>query len=231
MKYCCLLFDGLVQSYGYSNSFTSVHNTNEFPTRSSISGMICRGLGRYGTQIEFLNKLKEDLKINVYGFNDKSCHLNDFQTIGTSSINYYDKFCFNKNKKLIDSNEMKLVSYTNSNRGNLIVNKIYLNNSKFGVVLYSENKELFEEVVQAFEKPINTLYYGRKNCPVSGKILLGIFEDLNSCLNNYNNIGKIQYEITEQDNNSDLEFWLNDIPIQFGDEKIYQLRCLYKKFY
>lgn len=237
MKYCALFFNGLMQSYGCSNSFMHRHNTNEFPTRSAISGMICKGLGRFGEQIDFLKAIKDKVKINIYGFNCCNTFL-DYQIVGSSSHNYYERFTIKNNKNLFKANDMNPMSYDawfvggNTRKNNSVVHKQYLTNNKFGVVLFSEDDDLLDEIINAFIKPKYVLCYGRKNCIVSGNVFCGKFDSLEQCLNCYKDKNlEIKYEITEYDNNSDCEIYLNDVPVRFGDDKIYQQRIVYKKDY
>ena len=216
MKYCALQFIGQMQSYGSTISFnTGDHLTEDFPTRSSITGMICRGLEKFGEQIDFLKQIQEHIGINIYCFKNEN-KMSDFQILGCSN-------------NLL----MQLKNFDNGSLKNKCFKKYFLVEHKFGIVLFSENEILLDEIINAFDNPKYVLYYGRKNCIVNHNMFLGKFNNLNECFSCFenNNLKKCVFEVTEKDNSSDISRVLNDIPIKFGGKIEYLPRTVFIKYY
>lgn len=228
MKYISLYFQDVMQSFGSKSKFKH-RGTEDFPTRSAITGMICNGAGLFGEQEEFLSLMIKECKISVYSFCIPTI-FEDFQTIG-SSIGH-EKFGLKKAiTKKIKNNELFFKTYSENND---IVYKNYLANAKFGIIIETENEDLFNIIFEAFNNPKNVLFLGRKCCILTGKAILGAFDSKEEAINvikNFSKQEKIYYEILEEDNNSDEVFSINDVPTKFGKHIEYSSRIIFKKWY
>lgn len=218
MKYISLYFDEPIQSYG-SNSKFDFRNTEIFVTRSAISGMICNALNLFGDQEDFLNLLKEKIKISVFSFSDPII-FTDYQIVGN-----HDKHKFYSLKTEDEKFSSNKIHY-----------KKYLSNAKFGIIIESEDENLINQINVAFKEPKNILYLGRKCCVLSKTPYVGIYEDKTIALTKIKEFSKLKdikiyYEITEVDNDSDEIFEIMDVPLKFGEHIIYASRKVYKKWY
>lgn len=220
MKYLALYFSAPTISWGTSSKFDT-KSTDEYPSKSAIIGMICTALGKSGEQIEFLKLLNEEINFNVYCFSDIH-YMTDFQTIGCG----YDRNTYW---------ERQMIPHKMDNKDSKpqLINKEYLVGQKYGIIISSENEDLINEIGNGFKHPIWPIFFGRKcNIPDS-RIFKGYYSSENDALNIFKEKYNLEpkFLITEQAINNANYFYKNDVPVQFGKNKIYKRRLIYKKYF
>lgn len=136
-----------LQSWGSSSVYDS-RETDDMPTKSGVIGMLASALGRKRDEpVDDLSRLKFGVRIDQPGI-----RISDFQITEMSSV---------KGNKL------------NSN----LSTKIYLSDALFLVGLESSNREILEQIGYAINHPVYVLYLGRRSCPPTMPLNLGIREE------------------------------------------------------
>ena len=137
-----------MQSWGSDSKF-DVRRTDRMPTKSGVVGLLAAALGRNRNEsIEDLVALKFGIRIDRQG-----TIINDFQV--TEMIR-------DKGKRL------------NSN----LSNRQYLSDAVFLAGFESDDRDLLEKLAYAIIHPVFPLFLGRRSCPPSQPILLGIRESV-----------------------------------------------------
>lgn len=145
-----------LQTWG-SESLYDNRNTDYYPTKSGVIGMIAAALGlQRGASLEELNSVQFGIRIDCQGE-----YVTDFQI--TDMIDENGKH-FNKN----------------------LSKRMYLSDATFLVGLASANQELLERIRNAVHNPKFAMFLGRKSCPPTIPLDMGISEsDLYTALYSY----------------------------------------------
>ena len=200
-----------LQSWGTSSKF-DVRDTDYYPSKSGVIGMVAAAMG-YDRNVD--KEELEELKGLNFGvrIDNRGTILNDYQV---TEIKEYE---FGK-----DRSEMKKY---NSN----ISNRRYLSDATFLVGLESENRKLIEKIFNAVRNPKFALFLGRRSCPPSFPLVLGVKEEnLYNALYNMEwllpkkrqdeilRVKKKEYLriITDAD---DSEKIVKDVPVSFSSSK------------
>lgn len=132
--------NGPLQSWGYESLYDN-RNTEYYPTKSGVIGMIAAALGRAREDsCEDLNSLLMGIRIDRQGI-----LLKDFQITDMGEK-------LNKN----------------------LSKRVYLSDATFLVGLSSEDYELLKKIQSALHHPKYCLFLGRKSCPPTLPLELGI---------------------------------------------------------
>ncbi|WP_448983858.1 type I-E CRISPR-associated protein Cas5/CasD [Olsenella uli] len=144
---------GPLQSWGSDSRFTE-RKTQHEPTKSGVVGLLAAALGRRREDsVSDLVALRFGVRIDQPGSYER-----DFQTEHT---------------RVWDKGKQRWVF-----RGSLpLSHRYYLADAVF-VAAFEGDDELVRMCAEALECPVFPLYLGRRSCPPSGKILLGIEEDM-----------------------------------------------------
>lgn len=158
MKTVLLKLSGPLQAWG-TNSHFETRNTDAYPSKSGVIGMIAAGLGYDRNEDDKLKRL------NSIGFavriDQEGQVLRDYHTA----------------KKHKNNGELERTYVTN---------RYYLQDAVFVVALSSNDDELIKDVRQAVTHPYYPLYLGRRSLPPTADLLLDIVEtDAVSALKNY----------------------------------------------
>lgn len=138
-----LRLSGPLQSWG-SDSLYDNRDTDYYPTKSAVIGMVSAALGRKReASCEDLNSLRFGTRIDNQGIRIK-----DFQITDMGEK-------LNKN----------------------LSTRMYLSDAVFLVGLSSDNAELLKMVQNALHNPRFALFLGRKACPPTMPLELGICEE------------------------------------------------------
>lgn len=138
-----LRLSGPLQSWG-SDSLYDNRDTDYFPTKSAVIGMIAAAFGRGREEsCEDLNSLKFGVRIDNQG-----TRIRDFQITDMGER-------LNKN----------------------LSTRVYLSDATFLVGLSSKNIELLKEIQKALHNPKFSLFLGRKACPPTLPLELGIQDE------------------------------------------------------
>lgn len=131
-----------LQAWGTSSVFDS-RNTDQYPSKSGVIGMIASALGRKRYEpVDDLTKLRFGVRID-----QKGDIISDFQ--------------------ITDMGE----KYENN-----LSYKRYLSDALFLVGLESDDETFINNIVNAVKKPVYAMFLGRRSCPPSQPLVLGVCE-------------------------------------------------------
>lgn len=144
---------GPLQSWGSESRFTE-RKTRHEPTKSGVVGLLAAALGRTREQsVDDLASLPMAVRVDQPGQYER-----DFQTAHTRK---YDKaerrWVFNKSLPLS--------------------NRYYLSDAVFVAGIEGPG-EMLAELADALNAPSFPLYLGRRSCSPSGRVLIGVCDDL-----------------------------------------------------
>lgn len=231
--YLLLWFEAPLQSWGSDSKFGR-RDTQAFPTKSGVLGLVCSAMGAGGEQRELLAefaalgqtvvsfaraKTKEDLAVKL----DREPLLRDFHMVGSG----YDKQ---------DPWATMLIPKTAEGKpavggGSKMTYRYYLQDAAFAVVLEVPGDKC-DTIAQALQNPAWDVYLGRKNCVPTDFIYRGNFASESDALaqavliagekNRIEDFRVLQGALS--DGEADEVFTLNDVPVQFGEDKRYRDR-------
>lgn len=224
--YLLLWLEAPLQSWGHDSKFGRRDSLN-FPTKSGVMGMLCCALGASGKQTDFLKKWADaDMVVEAYVFNahqgrdvQRQPLLMDFQMVGSG---YDDN----------DPWQSLLIPKTSDGKkavggGAKMTYRYYLQDMAFAVALQGNADEL--KVLQyALANPVWDLYLGRKNCVPTDFIGREIYPTLEEALQAARQLAEEKsrvphFKVLQGEYDGDV-LTLNDVPIQFGDHKLYRDR-------
>ncbi|AEC02351.1 type I-E CRISPR-associated protein Cas5/CasD [Parasphaerochaeta coccoides] len=224
MKYLALWLEAPLQSWG-SNSKFGRRDTEIFPTKSGIYGLILSAMGKQGPQDDFLarlSSLRQYIIAYSYNTHTKPDILMDFHMVGSG----YDASA-PWERLLIPK---KADGTPAVGGGSKITYRYYLQDVSFGVI--QEMHEDFEnDVSHALQFPVYDLFLGRKNCVPTEFIYRGCFNSFDEAkevldsLKNDKGLKKI-YTVEEVNEASPESLIISDVPLQFGDSKMYKERIV-----
>ena len=235
-KFLLLWLEAPLQSWG-SNSKFGRRDTQRFPTKSGIYGLFLSALGAKGPQVELLQRLAaykqwvvsyipEHEKENGFSkrnnlFESKTV-LMDFQMVGSG---YDDRDSWQKLLIPKKSDGSPAVG-----GGSKMTYRYYLQDARFAVI-QELDESLSNEIGDALQNPVYDLFLGRKNCVPTDFIYRGSFSTYEEAYAQASAIAKeknlaVEFEVREEDNNSENCDVLSDVPIRFGDVKLYRDRCV-----
>lgn len=225
--YLLLWFEAPLQAWGVDSKFFR-RDTLNFPTKSGVLGLLCSALGASGEQRELLDQFAS-LRQTVLSFVRLDKHTNekiksepflrDFQMIGSgyNDSDWWENLFIpkkNDGKKPVGS-------------GTKMTFRYYLQDARFAVIVESPAKNS-EELIYFLQNPVFDLYLGRKTCIPTELIYQGKFDNEKNSISHALIIAK-EKDLTEDFRVLDGEhsgevFLLNDVPIQFGERKLYRER-------
>lgn len=154
MTVLLLRLEGPLQSWGSNSRFTE-RKTQHEPTKSGVIGLLAAALGRRREDsIDDLVTLRFGVRIDQPGNYEQ-----DFQTEHTR--------VWNQKARLWDFKNSLPLSQ-----------RYYLSDAVF-VAAFEGSSELVYACASALEHPVFPLYLGRRSCPPSSKVFLGVEESKN----------------------------------------------------
>lgn len=231
---CLLLWlEAPLQSWGFDSRFGR-RETLAFPTKSGVLGLVCSALGAGGEQRELLAEFAA-LGQTVVSFargkqtadgvikQDREPLLRDFHMVGSG---YDDQ----------DPWASLLIPKTSEGKkavgdGTKMTYRYYLQDTAFAVVLEVPNDKA-EAIALALQNPAWDIYLGRKNCVPTDFIYRGTFDNEAIALEQADSIARQKNRIEDfrvlhgahGEGEADEVFTLNDVPLQFGEDKRYSDR-------
>lgn len=230
---CLLLWlEAPLQSWGFDSRFGR-RDTLAFPTKSGVLGLVCSALGAGGEQRVLLAEFAA-LGQTVVSFTrgkqtadgvikqDREPLLRDFHMVGAG----YD---------LNDPWQALLEPYKSDGKprksdggGNKMTYRYYLQDAAFAVVL-EVPIDKSEAIALALQNPAWDIYLGRKNCAPTDFIYRGIFDNEAVALEKAHSIAWQKNRIEDfrvlhgalGEGEADEVFTINDVPLQFGEDKRY----------
>lgn len=232
--YLLLWFEAPLQSWGADSKFGR-RDTQTFPTKSGVLGLLCSALGASGEQREWLAEFSS-LNQTAVSFArtrqakeggltrvDREPLLRDFHMVGSG---YDDQ----------DPWASLLIPKTSEGKkavggGTKMTYRFYLQDAAFAVVI-EVPADKADAIAQALQNPAWDVYLGRKNCVPTDFIYRGIFATETSALEQAALIASQKNRLEDfrvlqgalADGEADEVFTLNDVPVQFGEDKRYRDR-------
>lgn len=230
--YLLLWFEAPLQSWGSDSKFGR-RDTLAFPTKSGVLGLVCAALGAGGPQRELLAEFAP-LRQTAISFNrcqqknelikqDREPLLRDFHMVGSG---YDDR----------DPWSSLLIPKTSEGKkavggGTKMTYRYYLQDAAFAVALEIPGDRA-EDIVEALRNPAWDIYLGRKNCVPTDFVYRGTFDQEAAALKQAQIIaGEKQrsedFRVVKggvAEDGADEVLTLNDVPVQFGDDKRYRDR-------
>lgn len=226
--YLLLWLEAPLQSWGYDSRFGR-RDSLEFPTKSGVLGLLCCALGAGGEQREWLARWADlDMQVDAYVPADRSGHplprqpmLRDFQMVGSG---YDDR----------DPWQSLLIPKTREGKkavggGTKMTYRYYLQDMAFAVALQAPANEA-EQALRALQNPVWDLYLGRKSCVPTEFIAQGCHQSAEQALARGRALAEeknraLGFSVRQGDHEGEGEvITLNDVPLQFGEQKIYRDR-------
>ena len=179
-----------LQAWGSDSKF-NIRNTEREPTKSGVIGMIAAAMG---IQRNASPKLLEPLAKLKFGIrvDREGKLLKDFHMV--------HEF---KNGKMDDSH---------------LTTRYYLSDAVFLAALESDNREYLEEIADALKRPVYPLFLGRRSCPITLPLIIGISdESLVDALENAEPLvecnGNFMRIVYETDDDGRI---VQDVPVSFS---------------
>lgn len=226
-RYLLLWLEAPLQSWGHDSKFGR-RDTLNFPTKSGVMGLVCCALGAGGEQKELLAEFST-LSQTVITYNrtkktgekiDREPLLRDFHMVGSG---YDDK----------DPWQSLLIPKTADGKkavggGAKLTYRYYLQDAYFAVILQVPD-EYAEKIANALKNPVWDLYLGRKSCVPTDFIYRDCYDSENEAIIAAHTLATEKelledFRVLDDECEGDETFSLNDVPVCFGEQKIYQDR-------
>jgi CRISPR system Cascade subunit CasD len=199
----------------------------DFPTKSGVLGLLCCALGAGGEQTEWLARWADrDMQVVAYVPANRLGKplprqplMRDFQMVGSG----YDDS---------DPWQTLLIPKTSEGKkavggGTKMTYRYYLQDMAFAVILQGPKDEL-TTVETALQNPVWDLYLGRKNCVPTEFIAQGIHGDAAQVMDKAGELATSKnrlsvFRVLQGEHDGEV-LTLNDVPLQFGEHKLYRDR-------
>ena len=155
----CLLLrlEGPLQSWGYRSRFKD-RDTGTEPTKSGVVGLLCCALGRDRSEsVDDLARLRMHVRVDQEGV-----LLTDFHTAGGGTFRASEQY-------------FAPTSAGGKGRNPIITERHYLQDASFLVALEGD-RALLLALAKALQDPVWPLSLGRRSCPPSFPVAVGIRE-------------------------------------------------------
>ncbi len=224
--YMLLWLEAPLQSWGHDSRFGR-RDSLDFPTKSGILGLLCCARGAAGEQADWLRCWADlDMQVVAYVPADRWGKamprlplMRDFHMVGSG---YDDR----------DPWANLLIPKTSDGKkavggGTKMTYRYYLQDMAFAVVLQGPEAEL-EAVTEALQNPVWDLYLGRKNCVPTEFIFQGVHADVERALEKARQLAESKkrlpsFNVLQGEHEGEV-LTLNDVPLQFGENKQYRDR-------
>lgn len=224
--YLLLWLEGPLQAWGHDSKF-GVRDTLNFPTRSGVLGLLCCARGAGGPEHQWLEQMSSmSMEVRAYARTDENDKLvlsepalRDFQMVGSG----YDHS---------DPWQSLLIPKTSEGKkpngaGTKMTYRHYLQDAVFAVLLQVPEDQA-KQLAHVVQNPIWDLYLGRKSCAPTEFIYQGLFESESLAWQQAKILAgskkrRASFTVIEGDGDGEV-MTLNDVPIQFGQQKRYRDR-------
>lgn len=229
--YLLLWLEAPLQSWGHDSKFGR-RDTLNFPTKSGVMGLLCCALGAGGKQRELLaefalykqtvisfvrtRKKSEDETVK----RDREPLLRDFHMIGSG---YDDQ----------DPWQSLLIPKTAEGKkavgsGAKLTYRYYLQDAYFAVILQVSSEKV-EMISKALQQPVWDVYLGRKSCVPTDFIYRDRFDSEDDAIAAAQLIATNKtlledFRVLDGEYIGGEVFSLNDVPVCFGEQKLYRDR-------
>jgi len=215
-----LWLEGSLQSWGSDSRFGR-RGTLDFPTKSGVLGLVLSALGASGEQRELLADFAPLTQTVVsYRRSDRpEPALRDFQMVG-SGYDDGDPWATLLVPKRSDGTKP-------NGAGTKMTYRFYLQDARFAVALEVPEARA-DDIAEALQYPVYDVFLGRKCCAPTDLIYRGTHADADEALatgqvlaDEKGLVAAFRVVGGEADGEA---LTLNDVPIQFGEHKLYRDR-------
>lgn len=224
--YLLLWLEAPLQSWGHDSKFGR-RDSLDFPTKSGVLGLLCCALGAGGKQVDWLARWADcDMQVQAYVPGDKHGQplprqplMRDFHMVGSG---YDDK----------DPWQTLLIPKTSEGKkavggGTKMTYRYYLQDMAFSVAIQGPQEEL-TKLEAALQNPVWDLYLGRKNCVPTEFIAQGVHADIEQAMVKAKQLAEDKnrmpvFKVLQGEHDGEV-LNLNDVPLQFGEHKLYRDR-------
>ncbi|AUI88996.1 type I-E CRISPR-associated protein Cas5/CasD (plasmid) [Vibrio azureus] len=224
--YILMWLEGPLQSWGYDSRYGR-RDTLSFPTKSGVLGIVCAALGAGGEQKDLLAKLAElDMQILAFPMKREGkvpslpVSLQDFQMVGSG---YDDK----------DPWQSLLIPKTSQGKkavggGTKMTYRHYIQDMAYAVML-EVPVDMAPIISNALVAPVWDLSLGRKSCVPTEFIYQGTHKTALECEQQALFLAEtkgrgLAFVVKQGAVEGDELLTLNDVPLQFGENKRYRDR-------
>lgn len=225
-SYLLLWLEAPLQSWGHDSKFGR-RDSLDFPTKSGVFGLLCCALGAGGEQVDLLARWADrDMQVQAYVLAGRKGQplprqplMRDFHMVGSG----YDKSDPWQNLLIPKTSDGK----PPNGAGTKMTYRYYLQDMAFAVLLQGPQEELLELEV-ALQNPVWDLFLGRKNCVPTEFIAQGVYADAEQARAKAGELAKIKnrlpiFQVLQGEHEGEV-LTLNDVPLQFGEHKLYRDR-------
>jgi CRISPR system Cascade subunit CasD len=224
--YLLLWLEAPLQSWGHDSKFGR-RDSLDFPTKSGVLGLLCCARGAGGKEREWLSTWADlDMQLVAYVPKDTTGQpsprqplLRDFHMVGSG---YDDK----------DPWQNLLIPKTSDGKkavggGTKMTYRYYLQDMAYAVALEVPAR-LVEATTAALQAPVWDLYLGRKHCVPTEFVYQGLFDSAEQALAAGQAMAEQKQRVFAlrvlQGEHEGEVLSLNDVPLQFGEHKLYRDR-------
>ena len=229
-SYLLMWLEGPLQSWGHDSKYGR-RETLDFPTKSGVLGLILAALGAGGTQRTRLAQYaKFEMRVLAFpkqqasGVLSHTPQLEDFHMVGSG----YDEK---------DPWQSLLIPKTSEGKkavggGTKLTYRYYVQDMAYAVWLHVPHDQV-DDIVASLKAPKWDLSLGRKSCVPTEMIYQGTFDNAQQAQAYAEEMARAKqrslhftvHEGVQEEHDKLLT--LNDVPVQFGDNKQYRDRkCL-----
>lgn len=259
MKYLFLWLEGSLQSWGVDSRF-DFRQTLDFPTQSGIYGLLLAASGDFGPQEELLAQMADvpmvvtTFNSSIPKLNDFHMLGSGYDESDPWQIMHIPRKQ-PKNSKEVENRKMRFLKKqgpdtsqmrTSAGGGAKRTYREYLQDRCFAVILGLPD-DLADKFAAALQNPVADLYLGRKCCVPSEMIFQGMFESEEAASAALDNL-IVQKNERQQNKRFQLEkqyiyrtvrpgeeppddaLLLNDVPVRFGNNRLYRDRWVSVEF-
>ncbi len=226
MKYLFLWLEAPLQSWGSDSRF-DFRKTMDAPTKSGLFGLLLAASGDSGSQEELLAQMA-DAPLSVVVFDGFSPRLVDYHMIGNG---YKKDAPWEELHMLHNSANIvpKISGYVVSRQ----TYREYLQDRPFAVVLGLPDA-LADKFASALQSPVYDLYLGRKCCSPTEFIFQGVFGSEAQAFRALEQFAAEKKQTprflyTDAVPSEEDAFLVNDVPVRFGQHKLYRDRWVVKR--
>ena len=224
--YLLLWLEAPLQAWGFDSRFGR-RDSLGFPTKSGVLGLLCCALGAGGPQRELLADFAElNMQLVAFVRADRAGNsvpreplLHDFHMVGSG----YDDH---------DPWQSLLIPKTSQGKkavggGTKLTHRFYIQDMAFGVALQVPSEQSWN-LAAHLQDPVWDLYLGRKNCVPTEFIYQGLYDSAEEALGASRTLAMEKNRVAEfkvlQGEHEGEVITLNDVPVQFGEDKRYRDR-------
>lgn len=223
MKYLFLWLEAPLQSWGADSRF-DFRKTMDAPTKSGLYGLLLAASGDSGPQEELLAQMS-DAPLSVVVFEGFVPRLVDFHMVGNG---YDESDPWETLHILRTSAKTKAV-----NGGARLTYREYLQDRPFAAVLGLPDA-LADKFAAALRAPVFDLYLGRKCCTPTELIFQGVFDSEEQAFRRLQAFAAGKEKVprflfTDAAPSDEDAFLVNDVPVRFGQHRLYRDRWVVKR--